>query len=123
MPSNFKGLEKLQKNMHELSEKTEIKLTELMNPSFVASCSKFDSIEDLFDASGFSIESPEDFAEIPDDEWEEFIVGNTSFSSWNEMQQYTKQQLHKASNKALKRTALKRSSLSLVVCMYVPNIG
>ena len=100
MSSNFKGLEKLQKNMNELSEQLEIKLTELMNPSFVSSCSKFGSIEDLFDASGFSIESPEDFAAIPDDEWEEFIVGNTSFSSWNEMQhkameQYAKQQLHK----------------------------
>jgi len=100
MSSNFKGLEKLQKNLQELSKKTEIKMTELMSPSFVSGCSKFSTIEDLFDASGFTVESPADFAAIPDEEWEEFIVGNTSFSSWNEMQHkamehYTKQQLHK----------------------------
>lgn len=100
MSSNFKGLEKLQKNMQELSKKTEIKLTELMSPSFVSGCSKFATIEDLFDASGFVVESPADFAAIPDEAWEEFIVENTSFNSWNEMQQkameyYTKQQLHK----------------------------
>lgn len=100
MSSNFKGLEKLQKNMQELSKKTEIKMTELMSPSFVFGCSKFCTIEDLFDASGFTVESPADFAAIPDEEWEEFIVENTSFGSWSEMQHkamehYKKQQLHK----------------------------
>lgn len=100
MSSNFKGLKKLQKNIEELGKKTEIKMTELMRPSFVSACSKFECIEDLFDASGFTVESPADFAAIPDEEWEEFIVGNTSFSSWSEMQHkamehYTKQQLHK----------------------------
>ncbi|WP_394179576.1 hypothetical protein [Marinomonas posidonica] len=100
MPLNFKGFKNLQKNIGELSKKTEIKLTELMSPSFVSGCSKFNTIEDLFDASGFTIESPADFSAIPDEEWEKFIVENTSFSSWNEMQHkalehYTKQQLQK----------------------------
>jgi len=100
MPLNFKGIEKLQKNMSELSKKTEIKLTELMSPSFISSCSKFESIEALFDASGFTVESPADFTAIPDEEWEEFIVGNTSFSSWivmqhKAMEDYIKKLLHK----------------------------
>lgn len=100
MSSNFKGLEKLQKNMHELSKKTEIKMAELMSPNFVSGCSKFENIEALFDASGFTVESPADFTAIPDEEWEEFIVGNTSFSSWSVMQHkamehYTKKMLHK----------------------------
>jgi len=100
MPINFKGLEKLQKNMRELSEKTEVKLPELMSPDFVSSCSKFESIQALFDASGFIVESPADFAAIPDEEWEEFIIGNTSFSSWSVMQHkasehYTIKQLNK----------------------------
>tara|TARA_R110001583_G_scaffold15059_2_gene62432 strand:+ start:2168 stop:2476 length:309 start_codon:yes stop_codon:yes gene_type:complete len=100
MSSNFEGFEKLQKNIQELSKNTEIKLTELMSPGFVSGCSKFGTIEDLFDASGFTVESLADFAAIPDEEWEEFIVENTSFSSWNEMQHkavehYTKQQLNK----------------------------
>jgi hypothetical protein len=89
MSLNFKGIEKLQKNMQELSKKTEVKMTELMNPNFVSGCSKFDNIEALFDASGFTVESPADFSAIPDEEWEEFIVENTSFSSWSEMQHKT----------------------------------
>ena len=100
MTSNFKNLEKLQKNMQELSKKTEIKMTELMSPAFISGCSEFDSMESLFDASTFIVENPADFAAIPDEEWERFIVENTSFSSWCEMQQkamehYMKQQLHK----------------------------
>lgn len=100
MSSNFKGLEKLQNNLKELGNKTEIKMTELMSPSFISDCSEFDSIESLFEASGFTVESPADFAAIPDEEWEEFIVINTSFNSWNEMRQkamlkYAKQHLNK----------------------------
>lgn len=86
--------------MKELGNKTEIKITELMSPSFISSSSKFDSIESLFEASDFKVESPADLSAIPDEEWEKFIVGNTSFGSWSEMQQktmqqYSKQQLNK----------------------------
>tara|TARA_R100000353_G_scaffold166904_1_gene128671 strand:+ start:1077 stop:1241 length:165 start_codon:yes stop_codon:yes gene_type:complete len=52
----------------------------------------------LFEASGFKVESKEDFESIPDDEWEAFITQNTSFDSWLEMQKaamaaYTKKKL------------------------------
>jgi hypothetical protein len=39
----------------------------------------------MFDASGFKIESPEDFAAIPDAEWDQFIRDNTTFASWEAM--------------------------------------
>lgn len=99
MSVNFKGIDKLRKNLEELSKKTEIKFTELMNPSFVSRFSKFDCLESLFDASGFNVGNPSDFAAIPVEEWEAFIVSNTSFNSWKEMQEkamayYVKQQLH-----------------------------
>ena len=54
----------------------------------------------MLDASGFKVESAEDFAAIPDEEWDAFVSKNTSYSSWEEMQKgaakdYTKRQLTK----------------------------
>ena len=39
----------------------------------------------MFQASGFTIESQEDFDKIPDDEWDTFIKNNTRFPNWGEM--------------------------------------
>lgn len=94
------NLDKLKKNLSELSGTNEVKLVELMNPDFISSCSQYSSLEELIDAAGFNVESKEDFEAIPDAEWEEFIVKNTSHESWLEMQKaalliYTKANLFK----------------------------
>ena len=34
---------------------------------------------------GFKVETEEDFASIPEDEWDAFINGRTRFASWDEM--------------------------------------
>ncbi len=91
-------LKKLTKKMKALDGQHEVKFTDMYNPAFVSGCSKFESIEELFDASGFKVESKEDFEAIPDEEWEVFISQNTSFDSWLEMQKsagaaYVKKQL------------------------------
>jgi hypothetical protein len=39
----------------------------------------------MFEASGFKIESIEDFAAIPDVAWDEFIRAHTSVSTWEAM--------------------------------------
>jgi hypothetical protein len=44
------------------------------------------TIEALFEAGGFEVNSPEDFAAIPDEAWEANIRAHTSFKSWEEMQ-------------------------------------
>lgn len=103
MSGTFKSngnLKKLQKNMNDLSNTQAVPLTEIMNESFIAACSKFSSLEELIEASGFKVESKEDFEAIPNDEWEAFICSNTSYESWLEMQQcagaeFTKAQLLK----------------------------
>lgn len=92
------NLEKLRRNLSALSQTTEIKLTDLMDSQFISGCSKYANVEELFESSGFKIESEEYFLAIPDDEWEEFIVKNTTFSSWDDMQQaaasaYTKKKI------------------------------
>jgi len=39
----------------------------------------------MFEASGYKIETQEDFNVIPDKEWDEFIKNNTEYTSWEEM--------------------------------------
>ncbi|MCD1651795.1 MULTISPECIES: hypothetical protein [Vreelandella] len=102
MSSNFdtSGLDKLKKNMEEFQSNSQVKLVDMLSPAFMAQCSTYSSFEDMLDASGFKVESAEDFAAIPDEEWDAFVSKNTSYSSWEEMQKgaakdYTKRQLTK----------------------------
>lgn len=94
------NLKQLQKNLEKISETTQVTLVELMPSQFISNCSRFNSLEEFFEASGFKIDSQEDFAAIPDDEWDIFIKENTTYENWSEMQQaaaaeYFKSALHK----------------------------
>lgn len=88
------GLDAFQKKLTDLKNKVEsisgersIPLNELLTPDFLAACSTFSSAEELFERSGFKVESQEDFAAIPDEPWDEFIRANTSYFNWKEMLQ------------------------------------
>lgn len=60
---------------------------ELFNPDFMRRHTKVPTIDALFEAGGFEINSPADLEAIPDDAWEGNIRAQTSFSSWDEMKQ------------------------------------
>ncbi|WP_454121903.1 hypothetical protein [Kosakonia sp. Marseille-Q7440] len=80
-------LDKFFENAESLHNTTrEITLEQMLNSAFLAKCSRFHSLEELFEASGFKIETVEDFQAIPEEEWEAFITQNTTYSSWEEMQ-------------------------------------
>jgi hypothetical protein len=81
------GLDKLIKNAKELDGQHQVKLVDLMNPGFISAHSQFSDFDALLAASGFTVESAEDFAAIPDDEWDAFIKASTDFEDWLEMQQ------------------------------------
>ncbi|WP_217523241.1 hypothetical protein [Pleurocapsa sp. PCC 7327] len=61
-------------------------MAEFFTPSFMQSYTQFSSFESMLQASGFSVESAEDFLAIPETEWDEFISQRTQFSNWQEMQ-------------------------------------
>jgi hypothetical protein len=86
------GLDEFQRKLTDLANRAQslsgtrnVPVTDLLTPEFVQACSRFQSAEELFEASGFVINTPEDFAAIPDAEWDTFISSNTSFSSWEAM--------------------------------------
>ncbi|CAI2439073.1 hypothetical protein [Serratia proteamaculans] len=82
----MKNIEKMQRNLEEIGETPELRFDELFNEEFLSQCSTFVSLDDMLEKSGFKVETAEDFKAIPDDEWERFIVENTSYESWREMQ-------------------------------------
>ena len=88
------GLDELTRKLQNLSDQAEalhgghtLPISELLSPSFLATCTLFNSADEMFEKSGFKIESQADFEAIPDDQWDDFIRGNTSFPSWKEMLQ------------------------------------
>lgn len=85
MSFEIKGLKEMQNKLESLATTSQVPLTEMLTPSFIVSCSRFTSVEELFDASGFQVNSPEDFKAIPDNEWDSFISKNTSYQNWSEM--------------------------------------
>lgn len=87
MKLDLKGFDRLEKNVSGLSDTDSISLDALMSPSFISNCSQYSNFEELVEGSGFKVESKEDFAAIPDQEWEQFIQTSTSYESWIEMQQ------------------------------------
>ncbi|UAL42139.1 hypothetical protein K8B83_14770 [Shewanella inventionis] len=81
------GLNKLKKNLEDLHGTHKVELSDILTPEFLGECSSFSDLNQLFIASGFDVKNPEDFKAIPDDEWEAFITNNTTFNSWEKMQQ------------------------------------
>ena len=86
------GLDEFQRKLTDLARRAEslsgeqqVPLPELLTSDFLSRCSRFQSADEMFDASGFSVNSPADFAAIPDAEWDKFICANTSFTSWETM--------------------------------------
>ncbi len=81
-----KKLSELRERAAALQGEQQIPLKDLLSPAFVAGCSSYASLEDLFAASPFTINTLDDFKAIPDAEWDTFISTHTSFASWEEMQ-------------------------------------
>ncbi|RJX20408.1 MAG: hypothetical protein C4575_06625 [Desulforudis sp.] len=78
-------LRDLQRKAEQLDGEHSIPLTELFHDEFMLRNTEFPSIETMLEASGYKIESNEDFADIPDEEWDAFIRERTRCASWDEM--------------------------------------
>jgi hypothetical protein len=78
-------LEKLKEGLTKLKSTHEVCFDELFNVRFMTKYTEFVTIEDMFGASEFQLESNEDFDLIPEEELDEFVRSHTRFSNWREM--------------------------------------
>lgn len=88
------GFDEFERKLNRLSENAQaidgehlVPLNDLFPPAFMGEYTDYQSLEELFEASGFTVETPEDFAAIPDAEWDAVIVRVTRFSDWQAMQE------------------------------------
>jgi hypothetical protein len=89
----IKGLDELQRNLRDLADRAhrlggqhKVRFDDLFPTDFVRRFTDFLTLDELFAASGFTIESTDDFEKIPADAWDAFIAKNTLFANWEEMQ-------------------------------------
>ncbi len=60
-------------------------LSELFNPSFMKEYTDFESLEEFFQESPWTVESEEDLEQIPDGPFNEYVSEHTVFSDQDEM--------------------------------------
>jgi hypothetical protein len=91
MDSKFddSGFKKLSKNIKEMKEKVPIE--KLFTPMFMKRYTKSYNFEEFVLKSELVNSekevTPEEFRAIPDKDWNKYILKNTSFSSWQAMQE------------------------------------
>lgn len=81
----LKDLNRLQRRLQRLEGTRSVPFSELFPDEFMLLNTEFQSISQMLEESGFRVETPEDFADIPDEEWDTFVRSRTRFVSWEEM--------------------------------------
>lgn len=87
----IEGLDEIKKQLDGMTKAAEemngssVSMDELLNYDFLASTTKFSSMDEMFAASGFLIENQQDFEAIPEDKWNDFIRSVSSFNSWEDL--------------------------------------
>lgn len=91
--TSITGLDGLQKRLKQMTDgferakgTHEVSFGELFHPGFMSRHSRHASIQELFNASGFKIDTNEDLAAIPDADWDGHIRSSTDFQDWESMQ-------------------------------------
>lgn len=83
----MRHLDDLKRAAEELDGEHQISLNEMFPDFFMLRYTNFSTIDEMFNKSGFGIETQEDLENLPEIEWGQFISGNTQFESWEEMKQ------------------------------------
>jgi hypothetical protein len=85
------GLDEMQRKLANLARRAEnasgsVAFEELFPPEFMRRYTEFKTIDDMFAASPWTVESAEDFERVPEQEWNRYVSDKTKFKTWNDMQ-------------------------------------
>ena len=78
-------LDELQERVETIDGKKAVSITELFPPDFMQTFSEFDSIQQFFGESPWTVESEADFRAIPEDPFDAYVDDHTGFDSWETM--------------------------------------
>ncbi len=87
-------LDELERNLQQLADGVEAmdgehpaRRTEHCPPASITEQTDLAPIEEMFEASGFTVEMPDDFAAIPNAEWGAFTASQARIEDWRTMQE------------------------------------
>jgi len=80
-----KRLDDLAKNAEDIDGAHKVPVSELFNDAFMRKHTQCQSFDELIEAGGFVVNSPEDFQAIPDADWDAHVNAKTNFPNWQEM--------------------------------------
>lgn len=78
-------LDRIAQNARELDGTNEVPLSELFNPKFMRKYTDFESIDEMFEQSEWTVESEQDLEAIPDRQFDMYVREHTQFSDSDEM--------------------------------------
>jgi len=94
------GLDDVQRRLGELQHRAEslsgehkVQLNDLFTSEFMLLNTDFESIDALFEASGYVVRSEADLDSIPVEAFDSFIRSRTRFSTWKDMMGAAAQQI------------------------------
>jgi hypothetical protein len=92
------ALDEIQRKLREFQQRASeltgpLSFADLFPPDFMNRYTKFGSIDDMVAASGHHVTSSEEFEQIPQAAWNEFVRANTSFADWEAMKAQAGQEL------------------------------
>lgn len=92
MSIKITGFDELHRKLTEMGQQASaldgehtVSMDELFPATFMNACSSSSSFAHFLEAGGFVVESTEDFAAIPDDEWDAYVERSTTFANWEAM--------------------------------------
>jgi hypothetical protein len=91
MSFKITGLDEVKNKLKKITDAAQaldgeqVSIPELLTDSFIKTHTNLKSAQELFDQSGFKIDSPDDFKAIPDEEWDKYIASVSGFNNWKEM--------------------------------------
>ena len=87
-----KKLTTIRNNAERVSGTNEVPLIELLNSEFLLLNTSFQSVEEIFQRGGFTIETQGDFEQLPKDKLDAVVSAHSRFASWTEMLQVAAQE-------------------------------
>jgi len=85
MSVHIEGMDDLVDSLDNISGETEVPMNELFTEGFMKSNTEFNSFDEFLEKSPWSVETQEDFKQIPEDEFDEYVREHTGFNSWEAM--------------------------------------
>lgn len=91
MSFKITGLDSLQKRLKDMERKAreldgthEVRFADLFSSEFMRKHTQYETINDFFDATGFKLDSQQDFEDLPEDELDARVRELTDFQSWKD---------------------------------------